>query len=148
MEHLLTVVDDNQQAQAFAAISAAVAYVMRYPQTAFTVYAPRDVYTETCKRVMEQENHEDYNSIYNYGTMKGSGSSWGDINDFDDMIATDSQARTSVELWRRHAEKWLTILAKCRYIVCIDTQVYGHRCQTPSTCLTAFLDHHVLCYYT
>ena len=146
MENLhITVVDGNQQAQTFAAISEAVAYILRYPQAIFSIYAPRDMYVTIRKQVFERENREDYNSIYNYGTMKGSGSSWGDINDFDDMIATDSQARTSVELWRRHAEKWLTILAKCRYIVCIDTQVYGHRCQTPSTCLTAFLDHHVLC---
>lgn len=86
MYHLLTVVDGNQQAQTFAAISEAVAYVMRYPQAMFTVYAPRDVYTETCKRVMEQENHDDYQSIWNYRMMKGSVSSWGDIDDLNDMI--------------------------------------------------------------
>ena len=86
MEHLLTVVDDNQQAQAFAAISAAVAYVMRYPQAAFTVYAPRDVYTETCKRVLEQENHEDYDSLLNLHMKKMALTCWSDLDDFNDMI--------------------------------------------------------------
>ena len=86
MYHLLTVVDGNQQAQAFATISAAVAYVMRYPQATFTVYASREIYRETCKRLLDQENHEDYDSIYNYRMMKGSVTSWGDIDDLNDMI--------------------------------------------------------------
>ena len=59
---------------------------MRHPQATFAVYAPRDVYVTIRKQVFERENREDYDSIYNYGTMKGSVTSWGDINDFDDMI--------------------------------------------------------------
>ena len=86
MEHLLTVVDGNQQAQAFAKISEAVAYIMRYPQATFTVYASREIYRETCKRLIDQENRGDYDSIYNYRMMKGSVTSWGDMNDINDMI--------------------------------------------------------------
>ena len=86
MEHLLTVVDGNQQAQAFALISEAVAYIMRYPQATFTVYASREIYRETCKRLIDQENRGDYDSIYNYRMMKGSVTSWGDMNDINDMI--------------------------------------------------------------
>ncbi|GAK54719.1 hypothetical protein U14_06007 [Candidatus Moduliflexus flocculans] len=87
MENLhITVVDSNQQAQTFAAISEAVAYVMRYPQAAFTVYAPRDVYTETCKRVLDQENREDYESIFNLRMKKMAITCWSDLDDFNDMI--------------------------------------------------------------
>ncbi len=92
MYHLLTVVDGNQQAQAFATMSEAVAYILRHPQATFTIYAAREIYRETCKRLIDQENREDYDSIYHYGTMKSSITSWGDLNDFDDMIE-DSEER-------------------------------------------------------
>lgn len=86
MEHLLTIVDSNQQAQTFAAIGEAVTYILRHPQAMFTIYAPRDVYAAIRKQVFERENREDRDSIYNYRMMKGSVTSWGDIDDLNDMI--------------------------------------------------------------
>ena len=82
----ITIVDGNQQAQTFATIGEAVAYVMRYPQATFTVYAPRDVYDALCKRVLDQENHEDYESLVNLHTKKMAITSWSDLDDFNDMI--------------------------------------------------------------
>jgi len=46
----------------------------------------REIYRETCKRLIDQENRGDYDSIWNYRLMKGSVSSWGDIDDLNDMI--------------------------------------------------------------
>ena len=87
MENLhITVVDGNQQAQAFAAIAEAVAHILRYPQATFTIFAPREAYDAIRKQVFERENHEDYDSIWNYRMMKGSVTSWGDIDDLNDMI--------------------------------------------------------------
>ena len=44
MEHVhITVVDGNQQAQTFTAMSEAVTYILRYPQATFTVCAPHDM---------------------------------------------------------------------------------------------------------
>ena len=82
----ITVIDGNQQAQTFAAISEAVAHILRYPQATFTISAPREAYDAIRKQVLDQENHEDYESIWNYRMMKGSVSSWGDIDDLNDMI--------------------------------------------------------------
>ena len=86
MEHLLTIVDSNQQAQTFAALDEAVAYILRQPQATFTIYAPRDVYAAIRKQAIEQENRVDDDSIWNYRMMKGSVTSWGDIDDLNDMI--------------------------------------------------------------
>ena len=82
----ITVADGNQQAQTFAAIGEAVAHILRYPQATFTISAPREAYDAIRKQVLDQENHEDYESIWNYRMMKGSVSSWGDIDDLNDMI--------------------------------------------------------------
>ena len=82
----ITVVDHNQQAQTFAALDEAVAYILCYPQATFTMYAPREAYDAIRKQVFERENHEDYDSIWNYRLMKGSVTSWSDIDDLNDMI--------------------------------------------------------------
>lgn len=87
MENLhITVVDGNQQAQTFVAIAEAVAHILRYPQATFTIFAPREAYDAIRKQVFERENHEDYDSIWNYRLMKGSVTSWSDIDDLNDMI--------------------------------------------------------------
>ena len=82
----ITVIDGEQQTQTFAAISEAVAYILRSPQATFTIFAPREVYDAIRKQVFERENRGDYDSIYNYRMMKGSVTSWGDIDDLNDMI--------------------------------------------------------------
>lgn len=87
MENIhITVIDGNRQAQSFAALDAAVAHITHAPHETFTIYAPRDVYAAIRKQVVEQANREDYDSIYNYRMMKGSVTSWGDIDDLNDMI--------------------------------------------------------------
>ena len=82
----ITVVDGNQQAQAFAAIDEAVAYILRFPQATFMIYAPRDVHDTICKRVLDQENHEDYDSLLNLHMKKMALTCWSDLDDFNDMI--------------------------------------------------------------
>lgn len=82
----ITLIDSNQQAQTFATLDEAVAYILRHPQATFTIYAPHDVYAAIRKQAIEQENRADDDSIWNYRMMKGSVTSWGDIDDLNDMI--------------------------------------------------------------
>lgn len=86
MDPLITVCDDKQQRQTFAAIDDAVTYITRAPHATFRIYAPRNVYDAIAKQVFDQENSEDYASIWHYKLQKGSVTSWSDIDDLNDMI--------------------------------------------------------------
>ncbi|MDY0093722.1 MAG: hypothetical protein RBT80_13590 [Candidatus Vecturithrix sp.] len=86
MNLTITLLDGNQQTQTFAALDDAIACITHEPRTTFTIYAPRNVYDAIAKQVFDQENREDYESIWGYRMKKMAMTCWSDLDDFNDLI--------------------------------------------------------------
>jgi hypothetical protein len=82
----ILLVDENGHRHTFKTVQSTAQHIRQHKNGWFTVYTAADVFAKIKALTVDIEDAEDHEAIQGYRAWKSEASSWGDVDDLNDMM--------------------------------------------------------------